>query len=65
MTRSLDDYNRMRDFSATSEPAAGKRSGKKKRERPCLAVLHPEARGLDPDAARPWKSRVEATQLTL
>jgi bifunctional non-homologous end joining protein LigD len=29
MTRSLDDYNRMRDFSATSEPAAGKRSGKK------------------------------------
>ncbi|MGF6283459.1 DNA ligase D [Pseudomonas silensiensis] len=30
MTRSLDDYNRMRDFSATSEPAAGKRSGKKK-----------------------------------
>ena len=29
MTRNLDDYNRMRDFSATSEPAA-KRSGKKK-----------------------------------
>lgn len=29
MSRSLDDYNRMRDFSATSEPAAGKRSGKK------------------------------------
>jgi bifunctional non-homologous end joining protein LigD len=29
MTRSLDDYNLMRDFSATSEPAAGKRSGKK------------------------------------
>ncbi|QAY88540.1 DNA ligase D [Pseudomonas sp. ACM7] len=29
MTRSLDDYNRMRDFSATSEPVAGKRSGKK------------------------------------
>ncbi|MHC8334248.1 DNA ligase D [Pseudomonas sp. LB3P25] len=29
MTRGLDDYNRMRDFSATSEPAAGKRSGKK------------------------------------
>ncbi|MGH8424207.1 MAG: DNA polymerase ligase N-terminal domain-containing protein, partial [Pseudomonas fluorescens] len=29
MTKSLDDYNRMRDFSATSEPAAGKRSGKK------------------------------------
>jgi len=29
MTRSLDDYNRMRDFSATAEPAAGKRSGKK------------------------------------
>jgi bifunctional non-homologous end joining protein LigD len=29
MTRSLEDYNRMRDFSATSEPAAGKRSGKK------------------------------------
>ncbi|MFJ7106233.1 DNA ligase D [Pseudomonas sp. NPDC098740] len=29
MTRSLDDYNRMRDFSATSEPAADKRSGKK------------------------------------
>ena len=29
MTRNLDDYNRMRDFSATSEPAA-KRPGKKK-----------------------------------
>ena len=29
MTRNLDDYNRMRDFSATSEPAA-KRSGKTK-----------------------------------
>ncbi|WP_223433317.1 DNA ligase D [Pseudomonas sp. GL-B-26] len=29
MSRSLDDYNRMRDFSATAEPAAGKRSGKK------------------------------------
>ncbi|MDI3271777.1 DNA ligase D [Pseudomonas sp. AL03] len=29
MTRSLDDYNRMRDFSATSEPAAAKRGGKK------------------------------------
>jgi bifunctional non-homologous end joining protein LigD len=29
MTKRLDDYNRMRDFSATSEPAAGKRSGKK------------------------------------
>ncbi|MHC8294757.1 DNA ligase D [Pseudomonas sp. LB3P58] len=29
MSRSLDDYNRMRDFSATSEPAAGKRSAKK------------------------------------
>ncbi|WP_415768486.1 DNA ligase D [Pseudomonas sp. LB3P38] len=29
MTRSLDDYNRMRDFSETSEPAAGKCSGKK------------------------------------
>lgn len=28
MSRNLDDYNRMRDFSATSEPAA-KRSGKK------------------------------------
>ncbi len=28
MNKSLDDYNRMRDFSATSEPAA-KRSGKK------------------------------------
>ncbi|RON72395.1 DNA ligase D [Pseudomonas fluorescens] len=29
MSRNLDDYNRMRDFSATSEPAAVKRSGKK------------------------------------
>lgn len=29
MTRNLDDYNRMRDFSATSEPAA-KRPGRKK-----------------------------------
>jgi bifunctional non-homologous end joining protein LigD len=29
MTKGLDDYNRMRDFAATSEPAAGKRSGKK------------------------------------
>ncbi len=29
MTRNLDDYNRMRDFSATSEPAA-KRPGKQK-----------------------------------
>ncbi|WP_166217015.1 DNA ligase D [Pseudomonas atagonensis] len=29
MSRNLDDYNRMRDFSATSEPAAIKRSGKK------------------------------------
>jgi len=29
MTRNLDDYNRMRDFSATSEPAARKRAGKK------------------------------------
>ncbi|MBP5954401.1 DNA ligase D [Pseudomonas anatoliensis] len=29
MSRNLDDYNRMRDFSATSEPAAAKRSGKK------------------------------------
>ena len=27
MTRNLDDYNRMRDFSATSEPAAVKRRG--------------------------------------
>ncbi|WP_426237295.1 DNA ligase D [Pseudomonas sp. TWP3-2] len=29
MSRNLDDYNRMRDFSATSEPAAVKRRGKK------------------------------------
>lgn len=29
MSRNLDDYNRMRDFSATSEPAAAKRPGKK------------------------------------
>jgi bifunctional non-homologous end joining protein LigD len=29
MTRNLDDYNRMRDFSATSEPAAVKRTGRK------------------------------------
>ncbi|KZN19480.1 MULTISPECIES: DNA ligase D [Pseudomonas] len=29
MNKNLDDYNRMRDFSATSEPAAVKRSGKK------------------------------------
>lgn len=29
MSRNLDDYNRMRDFSATSEPAAVKRSGRK------------------------------------
>ncbi|MGF0237678.1 DNA ligase D [Rhodococcus sp. IEGM1300] len=29
MNRNLDDYNRMRDFSATSEPAAVKRSSKK------------------------------------
>ena len=29
MSRDLDDYNSMRDFSATSEPAAVKRSGKK------------------------------------
>ena len=29
MSRNLDDYNRKRDFSATSEPAAVKRSGKK------------------------------------
>jgi bifunctional non-homologous end joining protein LigD len=29
MTLNLDDYNRMRDFSATSEPAAVKRKGKK------------------------------------
>jgi bifunctional non-homologous end joining protein LigD len=29
MNRNLDDYNRMRDFSATSEPAAVKRSGRK------------------------------------
>ena len=30
MTRNLDDYNRMRDFSATSEPAAVKRRGRNK-----------------------------------
>ncbi|AVX89861.1 DNA ligase D [Pseudomonas sp. VE 196-7] len=30
MTRNLDDYNRMRDFSATSEPAAIKRRGRSK-----------------------------------
>ncbi|MCU0072502.1 DNA ligase D [Pseudomonas koreensis] len=29
MNRNLDDYNRMRDFCATSEPAAVKRRGKK------------------------------------
>ena len=29
MNKNLDDYNRMRDFSATSEPAAVKRSSKK------------------------------------
>jgi bifunctional non-homologous end joining protein LigD len=29
MNRNLDDYNRMRDFSATSEPSASKRSGRK------------------------------------
>ncbi|CAI8819946.1 3'-phosphoesterase / DNA ligase D / DNA repair polymerase [Pseudomonas sp. IT-347P] len=29
MNRNLDDYNRMRDFSATSEPAAVKRSERK------------------------------------
>ncbi|WP_095120249.1 DNA ligase D [Pseudomonas sp. Irchel s3f10] len=29
MSRNLDDYNRMRDFSATSEPVAVKRSGRK------------------------------------
>lgn len=29
MTRNLEDYNRMRDFSATSEPAAVKRPGRK------------------------------------
>ncbi|WP_085613006.1 MULTISPECIES: DNA ligase D [unclassified Pseudomonas] len=29
MSRNLDDYNRMRDFSATSEPAADHRRGKK------------------------------------
>ncbi|WP_192564336.1 DNA ligase D [Pseudomonas gozinkensis] len=29
MNRNLDDYNRMRNFSATSEPAASKRRGKK------------------------------------
>lgn len=29
MSRNLDDYNSMRDFSATSEPAAVKRSGRK------------------------------------
>ncbi|MBY8959695.1 DNA ligase D [Pseudomonas sp. MIS38] len=30
MTRNLDDYNRKRDFSATSEPAAVKRRGRSK-----------------------------------
>jgi len=30
MNRNLDDYNRMRDFSATSEPAAVKRRGRSK-----------------------------------
>ncbi|WP_448108358.1 DNA ligase D [Pseudomonas azerbaijanoccidentalis] len=29
MNKNLDDYNRMRDFSATSEPAAVKRPGRK------------------------------------
>ncbi|WLG42800.1 DNA ligase D [Pseudomonas sp. FP1740] len=29
MNKTLDDYNRMRDFMATPEPAAAKRSGKK------------------------------------
>ncbi|KAA0968823.1 DNA ligase D [Pseudomonas sp. ANT_H12B] len=29
MNKNLDDYNRMRDFSATSEPAAAKRKGKR------------------------------------
>jgi bifunctional non-homologous end joining protein LigD len=29
MNKDLDDYNRMRDFSATSEPAAVKRKGRK------------------------------------
>lgn len=29
MNKHLDDYNRMRDFSATPEPAVAKRSGKK------------------------------------
>jgi bifunctional non-homologous end joining protein LigD len=29
MNKDLDDYNRMRDFSATSEPAAVKRTGRK------------------------------------
>ncbi|MEJ5056607.1 MULTISPECIES: DNA ligase D [unclassified Pseudomonas] len=29
MSKNLEDYNRMRDFSATSEPAAVKRSGRK------------------------------------
>jgi bifunctional non-homologous end joining protein LigD len=29
MNKNLDDYNRMRDFSATSEPAASKRPAKK------------------------------------
>jgi bifunctional non-homologous end joining protein LigD len=29
MNKNLDDYNRMRDFSATSEPAAVKRAGRK------------------------------------
>ncbi|MFZ3281081.1 DNA ligase D [Pseudomonas sp.] len=29
MNRNLDDYNRMRDFSATAEPAAVKRPGRK------------------------------------
>lgn len=31
MNKNLDDYNRMRDFSATAEPAA-KPSSKKKRK---------------------------------
>ncbi|KQZ87836.1 DNA ligase D [Pseudomonas sp. Root562] len=30
MNKNLDDYNRMRDFSATSEPAAVKRAGRRK-----------------------------------
>ncbi len=36
MNRNLDDYNRMRDFSATSEPAAVKHSGGKKAQEHAL-----------------------------